>query len=138
MTYFKYLIIVLACFALVGCGIQAQEKGNTAQLLTAHKWQLIAEKGLHLPEASLKKNIIELKSDGKYLYYQQTDKLNLFTENQWSLSPDGQFIIEKLQDNRQIQSKILEITDSSLKIQYEEKTGTQKSTIITETYQKFE
>jgi hypothetical protein len=108
-----------------------------SELLTAHKWQLTFEKGLNLPSESLADNIIELAPNGELVYYENREKVNLFTKNRWELSKDGKKIIEILPDDSRIESEIVELTNNVLKLTYKESDGLGGTIQVVEQYEKF-
>lgn len=134
-TYYVFLIFL--AFGLFSCNQQAQAPKNMSELLTAHKWQLTYETGLNLPSESLQDNIMELAPNGELIYYEDREKVNLFTKNRWELSDDGQKIIEILPDGNRIESEIVEVSDKILKLTYEEPDGLGGTTKVIEKYERF-
>jgi hypothetical protein len=134
-TPFTYLLFI--AIGLFSCNQQTQAPQNMSELLTAHKWQLTFEKGLNLPSESLADNIIELAPNGELVYYENREKVNLFTKNRWELSKDGKKIIEILPDDSRIESEIVELTNNVLKLTYKESDGLGGTIQVVEQYEKF-
>ncbi len=140
MKYYLPTLSISCIFIILGlfsCNQQAQAPKNLSELLTAHKWQLTFEEGLNLPSESLRDNIIELAPSGELIYYEDKEKVNLFTKNRWEISKDGQKIIEILPDGSRIESKIIEVSDKVLKLTYEEPDGLGGIIKVIERYEKF-
>ncbi|NJL14914.1 MAG: hypothetical protein HC913_19215, partial [Microscillaceae bacterium] len=73
MTRFSSFPFTFFLFGLVGiiasaCEQQARAPQSIEKLLTAHKWQLIKEEGLNLPNEALQDNIIEMTPQGDLVY----------------------------------------------------------------------
>jgi hypothetical protein len=131
-TFIRFILLTIG---ITACGIQAQNKQSTRELLTAHQWQLVAEQGLNLSESALARSVIEFKPTGEYIYYEKNEKLKIFTQNNWVLANNQQSISEVLPDGSKVVSKIAEISENTLKLVYQEKNNAGHLISITETYQ---
>lgn len=132
----KTLFVIFSVLVLTNCN-QSAEPVNKLSLLTSHKWQLVSESGLNLPAESLNDNIIELKKNGAFVYYENKLAKGVFTENKWQLSPDEKKLIEILPDNKKIESEIVELSANTLKVRYTEPDGLKGMNTVEETYVKF-
>ncbi len=133
----QFILTLFIAVGLFACNQQVQAPKNMSALLTAHKWQLTYEKGLNLPTESLLDNIIELASNGDLVYYENREEVNVFTRNKWELADDGTKIIEILPDGSRTESKIIEITENTLKLTYTESDGLGGTIQVIEKYEKF-
>ncbi len=130
-------LVLSMVFWMPACLPEDDMPQSTQALLTSHKWQLVEESGLNLPQESLRDNIIELNANGSLIYYENEENIQVFTENSWNLSEDGQKIIEVFPDDTKIISDILEVNTHTLKLRYKEANGVGEYTTVVETYHRF-
>ncbi|MCU0444314.1 MAG: hypothetical protein MUE85_05300 [Microscillaceae bacterium] len=133
-----FTLITVAILAFLSSCQQVENNPQDPKaLLSSTKWQLTAESGLNLAADFLADNIIELKDNGNLVYYDKAEKLKIFTETRWRLTEDKKKLVEILPDGTQIQSEIVELNDTTLKLRYEEPTGNGGKSLVTETYTSF-
>jgi hypothetical protein len=90
---------------------------------------------MNLKSELLADNVIELKKNGSWVYYDDVKNQKIFTQNRWQLSADHKKLIEILANDIKIEREIVEINSNNLKIRHFEPDGLGGKVSVTETYE---